>query len=97
MEFDLNICFQASQLAVHSLELFVAVYPLVLMMITYKVTCMHDNNNKVIVALLRPFKAACKCFKYKWTLKLLQLIHLQCLCFFPTSNLLMFVLICCCL
>ena len=28
MEFDLNNCFQASQLAVHSLELFVAVYPL---------------------------------------------------------------------
>ena len=30
---------------------------------------MHDNNNKVIVALLRPFKAACKCFKYNMDIK----------------------------
>ena len=55
---NINICFQANPLTILSLDFFVAVYPLVLMMITYKVTCMHDNNNEEIVALLRPFKAA---------------------------------------
>ena len=66
---NINICFQANPLTILSLDFFVAVYPLVLMMITYKVTCMHDNNNKAILAFLRPFKAACKCFKYNMDIK----------------------------
>ena len=66
---ELNICFQISPLTVLSLDAFVAIYPLLLMTITYKVTCLHDSNNKAVVILLRPFKAAFKCFKNNLDIK----------------------------
>ena len=52
-----RICFRISPLATLSLDLAVAVYPLLLMLITYNFINLYDRHFKPLVLLWRPFKA----------------------------------------
>ncbi len=60
---NLDICFHISPLSVLSLDLFVALYPLVLILLTYLIIKMHDSHNWLVLALLKPFKAVSTIFK----------------------------------
>ena len=51
-----NICFRISPLATLSLDLAVAVYPLLLMLITYILINLYDQNFKPLVVLWKPLK-----------------------------------------
>ena len=52
-----GICFRISSLATLSLDLAIAVYPLLLMFITYILIKLYDQNFKPLVILWKPFRA----------------------------------------
>ena len=60
--YDNNICFRTSSLNISLLDLGVAVYPLILMLVTYLLVQLYDINYKPVVLLWKPFKI---CFD-KW-------------------------------
>ena len=64
-----DICFQISSLAIISLDFFVAIYPLLLMVITYMVTVAHDSNFTPVVVVLKPFKAIFRFYKSNWNVR----------------------------
>ena len=64
-----KICFRVSPLTVLSLNIFVAVYPLLLMMVTYILTTAHDNNFGPVVMVLKPFKALFSLYRSNWDVK----------------------------
>ena len=66
---SVSICFEASPLTILSLDFFVALYPLLLMVVTYKVISMHDSNNKVVMMIFWPFKRAFRHFKHNLDIK----------------------------
>ena len=51
-----NICFRIGSLAVLSLDMMTAVYPLLLMLLTYVVVKLYDLNCKPLILLWKPFK-----------------------------------------
>ena len=65
----LNICFEVSPLTVLSLDFFVAVYPLLLMILMYILTLLHDSNFKPVVKISKPFKAIFSLFVSNWDIK----------------------------
>ena len=67
--FDLGICFTISSLATLSLDLLVALYPLVFMLFIYGMTVLHDSNCKVIVNIAKPLKSFIYLFKHNWNIK----------------------------
>ena len=54
--YDNKICFRISSLATISLDLAVAVYPLILMFITYILIHLYDRNFKPLVFAWKPFR-----------------------------------------
>ena len=66
---NLEICFQVSPLTVLSLDFFVAVYPLLLMFITYIITLAHDSNFGPVVMVLKPFKTVFSAYKSNWNVR----------------------------
>ena len=68
--FDLNICFEVDSLTILSLDFFVALYPLVLMVIIYWIICLYDSNYRLIVVLVFPIKSLFLFFKKNWNIKL---------------------------
>ena len=66
--FDLNICFKVSLLTALSFDFFIALYPLVIMIITYSVTSLHDANCKLIVAIVKPLKTIFTLFRCDWNI-----------------------------
>ena len=66
---SLNICFEVSPLTVLSLDFFVAVYPLLLMLLIYILTLLHDSNIKPVVIISKPFKAIVNLFVSNWDIK----------------------------
>jgi len=54
--YDSGLCFRMSSLAVLSLDLAVAVYPLLLMLISYFLVALHDQNFKILTCICKPFK-----------------------------------------
>ena len=60
--YDNNICFRISSLSISLLDLGVAVYPLILMLVTYLLVKLYDVNYKPVVLLWKPFQS---CFD-KW-------------------------------
>ena len=66
---NFNICFQASPLTLLSLDFVVALYPLALITVTYFIIHAHDSNLKLIVMMLKPFKAAFSIFKSNWDVR----------------------------
>ena len=67
--FDLGICFKISPLASLSLDLLVALYPLVFMLFIYGITVLHDSNWRVIVIIAKPLKSFFYLFKHNWNIK----------------------------
>ena len=67
--FDLGICFKISTLATLSLDLLIALYPLVFMLFIYGMTVLHDSNCKVIVMIAKPLKSFSNLFKRNWNIK----------------------------
>ena len=67
--FDLGICLKINTLSLLSLDLAVAVYPLLLMLITYSLIHMYDLNYGPLVALWKPFKRISALYKKNWDLK----------------------------
>ncbi len=54
--YDSGICFKISSLEVLSMELAVAVYPLLLMLFSYFLVTLHDQNFKLLTFIYKPFK-----------------------------------------
>ena len=67
--FDLGICLKISPFATLSLDLLIALYPLVFMLFIYGMTVLHDSNCKVIVMIAKPLKSFFYVFKHKWNIK----------------------------
>ena len=67
--FDLGICFKISPLATLSLDLLIALYPLVFMLFIYGMTVLHDSSWRVIVMIAKPFKSFFHLFKRNWNIK----------------------------
>ena len=66
---NLNICFRVTPLTVMSLDLLLALYPLLLMCITYIIIALHDSNCGLILTILRPLKAFSRNFKKNWDIR----------------------------
>ncbi len=54
--YDSGICFKMSSLEVLSLDLAVAVYPLFLIIFSYFLVTLHDQNFKLLTFICKPFK-----------------------------------------
>ena len=54
---DLKICLKLSPLATLSLDFFIAIYPLVIMIFIYMLTLMYDSNWKIVVTTVKLLKA----------------------------------------
>ena len=67
--FSSDICLQTGSLATISLELVVAMYPVLLILITYGLILMYDRKVYVIVAAWKPFKPSLASLKRIGTLK----------------------------
>ena len=58
--YDNNICFRISSLSISLLDLGVAIYPLMLMLVTYLLVQLYDFNYKPIVLLRKPLQICLK-------------------------------------
>ena len=67
--FNLGICLETSFLFNLTLDLLVAVYPLLLMIVTYLMIHLHDCNFKPLVLLWRPFGRIFSLFRDKWDIR----------------------------
>ena len=67
--FDVRICFKISPLATLSLDLLVALYPLVFMVFIYGMTVLHDSNWRVIDMIAKPLKSVFNLFKCNCNVK----------------------------
>ena len=66
---DFQICFKISPLAVLTLDLFIALFPLLLIPLSYFITNLYWNNNKVVVLAVHPFKKVFGFLKIKYNYK----------------------------
>ena len=64
--FDHGICLETSTLFTFSL---VAVYPLLLMIVTYLMITLHDHHFKLVVVMWSPFRRIFGVFCDKWDIK----------------------------
>ena len=67
--FDLGICLETSTLFIISLDLIVAVYPLLLLMVTYLMITLHDRNFRLVVVMWSPFRRIFSLFCDKWDIR----------------------------
>ena len=67
--FDLGICLGTSTLQTLSLELLVAVYPLLLMALSYVLITLYDRNIRVLVIIWRPFRGIFSLFRKNWDIR----------------------------
>ena len=67
--YSLGICLQTDTLTTLSLDLAVALYPLVLILIIYFLIQLHDADFKPLVIMWRPFKVVFKYFNKEWDIK----------------------------
>ena len=66
---DLGICLETSSLFNLTLDLLVAVYPLLLMIVTYLMIHLYDCNFRPLVMLWRPFGRMFSLFRDKWDIR----------------------------
>ena len=64
-----GICLETSSLFNLTLDLFVAVYPLLLMIVTYLMIHLYDRNFRPLVMLWRPFRRIFSLFRDKWDIR----------------------------
>ena len=67
--FNLGICLETSSLFNLTLDLLVAVYPLLLMIVTYLMIHLYDRNFRLLVMLWRPFGRMFSLFRDKWDIR----------------------------
>ena len=66
---DFKICFKISPLTVLALDLFIALFPLLLIPLSYFIANLYWNNNKVVVLAVYPFKKIVGFLKIKYNYK----------------------------
>ena len=64
-----DLCLGIGILPTLALDYAIAVYPLLLMIISYLLIVLYDRNCRVIVILWRPFRALFSLFKKKWAIR----------------------------
>ena len=69
LTYNSGICLQTDTLATLSLDLAVATYPLLLMVITYLMIMAYDNNFRPLVILMKPFLTVLAFFKSNWNIR----------------------------
>ena len=67
--YSLGICLQTDNLTTIALDLAVAIYPLVFILLTYFVIQLHDANFKPLVIIWKPFKLVFKGIYQRWDIK----------------------------
>ena len=67
--FDLGICLGTTTLQTLSLDLLVAVYPLLLMALSYALITLYDRNIRVLVIIWRPFRGVFSLFRKNWDIR----------------------------
>ena len=67
--YNLGICLQTDNLTTIALDLAVAIYPLVFILLTYFVIQLHDANFKPLVIIWKPFKHVFKGLYQRWDIK----------------------------
>ena len=75
-------------LHVQALEYAIAVYPLLLIVLTYMMVSLHDNNFKPVVWLWKPFRWLLKHFKQQWNVRTSLIDVFASFIFLSTSRLL---------
>ena len=63
------ICLQLSNLQTLSLDYIIAVYPLLLVFLTYQLITLYDKDIPIIIKLWKPFQRFFILFKRQWNLK----------------------------
>ena len=66
---DLGICLKTSTQFNLTLDLLVAVYPLLLMIVTYLIIHLYDHNFRPLVMLWKPFQRVFSLFRDKWDIR----------------------------
>ena len=61
-----NICLKLDSLTIIALDYLIAMYPMLLCLITYGLIYLHDRNTKAITYLWRPFKKLIRKFYPQW-------------------------------
>ena len=64
-----EICLDVSTLTVLSLEYIVALYPLALVVVSYILITLHDQNYRVVVLIWRPFRCIFTFFRRNWDIR----------------------------
>ena len=67
--YNTGICLQTDNLTTMALDLTVAVYPLLLMALTYMMIGLNDSNYKLFVILWNPFQAFFNTFQRNWDIR----------------------------
>ena len=62
-------CLKTSTLFTLSLDLIIAVYPLILMILSYFMISLYDRNYRILVFLWRPFKTVLSLFQRNWDIR----------------------------
>ena len=75
-------------LHVQALDYAIAVYPLLLIVLTYVIVSLHDNNFKPVVWLWKPFRLLLKHFKQQWDVRTSLIDVFASFIFLSTSRLL---------
>ena len=67
--YNTGICLQTDNLTTLALDLTVAVYPLLLMALTYMMIGLHDSKYKLFIILWNPFRAFFSTFQRNWDIR----------------------------
>ena len=67
--FDLGICLGTDTLQTLSLDIAVAMYPLLLMVLSYILIDMYDRNFRILVILWKPFLTFFSLFRRNWEIR----------------------------
>ena len=64
-----DLCLGLDVLPTLALDYVIAVYPLLLMIITYLLVVLHDRNYRVITIMWKPFRVMCSLFRRNWNVR----------------------------
>jgi len=89
---NFNICLSIEPLALLCLDYIVAVYPFILMVVTYAIAAAYDSRVKIVTVIVKPLTALFSLYKKNWKLRtstidvfstfmILSSVKLACTCF----------------
>ena len=67
--FNHGLCLKSDTLTTISLDFFIAIYPLFLLILTYVFILLYDNKCRLFIAVLKPFQIFFLLFKKKWSIR----------------------------